>query len=181
MRLFLAIDIPDNIKSKLERQVNFLKKQYPQFNWVSAENFHITIHFFGERDDLEKIKEKINKLIWNQFIFHLYSLNVDVFVNNKLVVYLNFRREKKIEELAQIIKSNFDINLANSKKFIPHLTLARGPRSSKQQYFALKRKLSKTKIDIFFPVDKIILFESILSEKKPIYKKIASFSLQKEI
>lgn len=179
MRLFLAIDLPDKVKEKLNNQIKFLKKEYPQFNWVSPENFHITIHFFGERNDLEKIKKRIEKLIWDQFFFHLYSLNIDIFVNNKLVVYLNFRREKKIEELAQIIKSNFDLNFVNIKKFIPHLTLARGPRSSKQQYFALKRKLSKTKIDISFPVEKIILFESILNEKKPVYKKVACFELQK--
>lgn len=181
MRLFLAIELPKKIKDQLDSQLFFLKKQYPQFSWVDKENFHITIHFFGERDDVDEIKKKMKDILWNQFIFHLYSFDLDVFVNHRLILYLNFYRERKIEELAKIIKDNFDFNPynINNKKFIPHLTLARGPRSSKQQYFALKRKLNQNKIDISFKVNKIVLFESILTGSKPIYKKIASFSLSK--
>ncbi len=177
MRLFLAIEIPQKIKEKLEKQLFFLKKQYPQFSWVDKDNFHITIYFFGERDDVDKIKNKIKDLLWNQFVFYLYSFNLDIFVNHRLVLYLNFYREKKIEELAALIKNNFDSYNKSNQKFIPHLTLARGPRSSKQQYFALKKKLNQKKINISFKVDKIVLFESILTGNKPIYKKIASFSL----
>ncbi|MGB9883490.1 MAG: RNA 2',3'-cyclic phosphodiesterase [Microgenomates group bacterium] len=178
MRLFLAIPIPEKIKLKLEKQIADIKKDYPQFNWVSNENFHITVHFFGERNDVEKIITKIKNLLWNQSTFYLYSFELDVFVNHKLITYLNFRRQKEIEDLAYLIKSNFEINY-HPQKFVPHLTLARGPRSSKQQYFALQRKLKKTKIDISFPVEKLILFESILTGKKPFYKEIASFSFLK--
>ncbi len=174
MRLFLAVPIPEKIKLKLDKQIEAIKKDYPQFNWVSNENYHITIHFFGERHDVERIIEKIKSILWNQSTFYLYSFELDVFVNHKLITYLNFRRQKEIEDLACLIKSNFGISY-RSQKFIPHLTLARGPRSSKQQYFALKRKLKRTKIDISFPVEKLILFESILIEKKPFYKEIASF------
>ncbi|GIW64156.1 MAG: RNA 2',3'-cyclic phosphodiesterase [Patescibacteria group bacterium] len=180
MRLFLAIDLPEKEKIKLERQITALKKQYPQFNWVTPENFHITIYFFGERQDTEKIIKKISDLLWDQSVFYLYSLNLDVFVHNKLVTYLTFQREKRIEQLAMAIKNNFDQNSNSQKKFIPHLTLARSSKSSKQQYFALKRKLSKIRINISFPVEEVFLFESILTDKKPIYKKIATFKLLKD-
>lgn len=178
MRLFLAIDLPDKIKTKLEKQIFVLKKQYPQFNWVAPENFHITLYFFGDRYDSDKIIKKVKDLLWNQPSFYLYSLNLDVFVNNKLITYLTFQREKRIEELAKIIKNGFEANQPQ-KKFIPHLTLARSSRSSKQQYFTLQKKLLRTKIDISFPVEKIILFESILTERKPVYKKVAVFDLIK--
>ncbi|GAB4218882.1 MAG: RNA 2',3'-cyclic phosphodiesterase [Candidatus Microgenomates bacterium] len=180
MRLFLAIDLPDTVKAKLEKQIFFLKKQYPQFNWVTPENFHITLYFFGERQDSDKIIKKINDLLWNQMKFYLYSLNLNVFVHNKLITYLTFQREKKIEELAKVIRDNFEVNNSFQKKFVPHLTLARSSKSSKQQYFALQRQLTKTKIDISFPVEKITLFESVLTGKKPIYKKIADFDLVSE-
>jgi len=111
---------------------------------------------------------------------NLYSFKPDVFVNHKLITYLTFHREKKIEELASRIKENFEINTVNEKKFIPHLTLARGPRSSKQQYFVLKKRLEKIEVDISFPVRRLILFESILFGNKPLYKKIASFNLINE-
>lgn len=180
MRLFLAIDLPEKTKQKLEKQITSLKREYPQFNWVSPENFHITIHFFGEREDAEKIKKRIENLLWNQQHFYLYSFNLDVFVKNKLITYLTFKREKQIESLAYLIKSNFETNSYLKEKFIPHLTLARGPKSSKQQYFALQRKLSRININISFVVERLILFESILTGRRPVYKPIATFELLKE-
>lgn len=177
MRLFLAFDLPIKVKKQLDKQLTDFKKEYPQFNWVSTENFHITIHFFGETDKVERIKKRIKDLLWDQVGFYLYSFTADVFVNHKLVVYLNFRREKKIEVLAERIKSNFSANSVNQRKFVSHLTLARGPRSSKQQYFVLKKKLQNLQVDISFPVKKVVLFESILNGRKPIYKKVAFFKL----
>jgi len=177
MRLFLAVDLPVKVKKQLNEQLAYFKKEYPQFNWVSTENFHITIHFFGETNKVEQIKKRVKEIIWDQTGFYLYSFNADVFVNHKLVVYLNFRREKRIEELSKRIKSNFDINSVNGRKFVPHLTLARGKRSSKQQYFVLKKRLEKINIDISFPVKRVVLFESILTGKKPLYKKVDSFNL----
>jgi len=180
MRLFLAVVLPDKVKKQLDLQLDKIKKEYPQFTWVAPENFHITVHFFGERNDPDKIKKKVSDLLWDRFVFYLYSFGLDVFVNNKLVVYLTFNREKTIEKLAETIKSNFDGNSVNIRKFIPHLTLARGPRSSKQQYFVLKKRLEKIDIDISFKVEKLILLESILINNKPIYKEVASFPLNKK-
>lgn len=180
MRLFLAIELPEKVKKELDVQLEDIKKEYPQFTWVSPENFHITIHFFGERNGLDKIKKKVKDLIWDQTAFYLYSFKLDVFANHKLTTYLTFIREKRIEELASRIKENFEENSVNEKKFIPHLTIARGPRSSKQQYFVLKKRLEKIDVDISFAVRKLVLFESILSGKRPIYKKLAVFNLLKE-
>ncbi|MCL4364127.1 RNA 2',3'-cyclic phosphodiesterase [Patescibacteria group bacterium] len=179
MRLFLAVELPEKVKQQLDTQLEKIKKEYPQFIWVTPENFHVTVHFFGERYDADKIKKKIKDLLWDQTDFYLYSFGLDVFVNHKLVVYLTFHRQKKIEELAETVKSNFDGNSVSERKFIPHLTLARGPRSSKQQYFVLKKRLEKLPVDISFPVKQLVLFDSILTGKKPIYKKLASFKLLK--
>ena len=84
MRLFLAVDLPLEVKRQLDEQLKEIKKEYPQFNWVSAENFHVTIHFFGERHDGDKIKKKVKDILWDQTGFILYSLDADVFVNHKL-------------------------------------------------------------------------------------------------
>ncbi len=180
MRLFLAVELPEKIKEQLDEQLEKIKKEYPQFVWVSSENFHITIHFFGETNKVVEIKKKIKDIVWDQTNFFLYSFIPDVFVNHKLVVYLTFRRQKKIEELAERISTNFDSNSVSERKFIPHLTLARGRRSSKQQYFVLKKRLQKLDIDISFQVKRIVLFESILTGKRPVYKKIVSVPLIKD-
>jgi 2'-5' RNA ligase len=177
MRLFLAIELSSKIKQELQGQLDSVKKKYPEFSWVTQENFHITIHFFGETDKVDSIKAKIKDLAYDQENFHLYSGAVEVIANHKLLIYLTFRREKKLEQLASLIDNNFDPNRYSNLKFVPHLTLARARRSSKQQYFVLKKRMEKLIIDISFKVSRIVLFESVLSGGKPLYKRVAAFKL----
>lgn len=171
MRLFLAIDLPSVVKKQLERQLKEIKQVYPDFNWVAVENFHITLHFYGERSDDEKIIEQLKKVLFDQESFYLYSSRVNLFINRKIVIYLEFRREKKLEQLVEKIRTTFPPGSYQERKIIPHLTLARCRIPSKQQYFVLKKMLKKLTINISFPVKKVILFESILGGRKPIYKK----------
>lgn len=178
MRLFLAIDLPPSIKKRLEQQLERLEEEYSDFNWVPQENFHITLHFFGEKKRSDVIKKKIEEAIFEISSFKLYSLGADLFLNNKIVLYIYFRREKKLEELASNIYKVF--LLEEKKKFIPHLTFGRSRVLSKQQYINLKKKLHRIPIEIDFSVNKIYLFQSIITQGKPIYKKIASFSLLRQ-
>lgn len=178
MRLFLAIELPEKIKQQLDVQLVDVRKKYPEFNWVTTDNFHITVYFFGETVNIDPIKKKIKDLLFDREGFYLYSTSIDVFVHQKLLMYLNFRREKKLESLANLIKDNFS-GPYSEQKYIPHLTIGRGRKSSKQQYFALKKKMEKVDVDISFNVTKLVLFESILTGKKPYYKKLATFALLK--
>ena len=178
MRLFLAVDLPSKAKKQLDLQLSPLKKDYANFNWVSQENYHITLIFFGEIDKIDKLKKKIEEAIYDVKVFRLYSLNAGLFLNNKIVLYVNFRREKTLEDLVAKIKSNLQI--VDHKKFVPHLSIARTRIPSKQQYLHLKKKLQRLSPHIFFSVSKIYLFQSILEGQKPIYKKIASFPLLRQ-
>jgi len=176
MRLFLAIDIPKPVKEKLSGQLASLKKLYPDFQWVPPNNYHITVYFFGETSQLDRIKKELRDLLFDGESFYLYSLKLDLFINNKILIYTGFRREKKLEILAGKIERSFDTQ-KRSGKYFPHLTLARHRIPSKQQYFALNTRLAKLAIDIDFPVNSLILFESIIVGKTPIYKQIEKFDL----
>ncbi len=175
MRLFLAIDLPPQAKKKLELQLTELKKEYASFNWVSFDNFHITLHFFGEVGSAEKIIKKIDNAVFDIEVFTLYSLNGDVFINHKIVLHVGFRREKTLERLVTNIKKYLQIE--ESHKFVPHLTIARSRIPSKQQYLHLKKKMQNLPLDLSFPVKKIYLFQTLLKSQKPVYKKIRTFSL----
>ncbi len=175
MRLFLAIDIPDKVKHQIHDQLYHIQKEYADFNWVSPENYHITIQFYGETDEEKKLKKQLEDALYDQESFYLYSTDVDLFMRNRIIIYLNFRREKKIEELFKKLGHLPDNN--HHEKFIPHLTLARCRIPSKQQYFVLKKRLSKLEIDASFHVKEIYLFESHLGGKKPEYKKMDKIKL----
>lgn len=174
MRLFLAIDLPKKVKISLEEQITPIKKEYPQFGWVSQENYHITVHFFGEVKDVEKLQKRLEESLFDQESFYLYSFGADLFINNKIVPYVSFRREKKLESIAKRVNpvtieySGYGVK--ESQRYIFHLTLARSRIPSKQQYFVLKKRISKLEIDISFHVKELVLFQSILGGRFPVYK-----------
>ncbi|OGK10735.1 2'-5' RNA ligase [Candidatus Roizmanbacteria bacterium RIFCSPHIGHO2_01_FULL_35_10] len=178
MRLFLAIELPPKVKVELEKQIQDIRREYANYNWIPKENFHITLLFFGDiesKEEVERLKNKIEAAIYDVNSFIMYSYGADLFINNKILLYIYFRREKIIEELVTKIKNNLQIE--DQVKFVPHLSIARTRVPSKQQYLHLKKKLQKLNIDIDFAVTKIHLFQSILEGQKPIYKKISSFPL----
>lgn len=169
MRLFLAIDLPKKEKASLEEQITPFKKEYPQFDWVSEKNYHITIHFFGEIDNVEKLQRHLEECLFDKESFYLYSFGADLFINHQIVPYVSFRREKKLEIIAKCVK--------REGRYVPHLTLARSRIPSKQQYFVLKKRMSKLEIDISFQVKQLVLFQSILGGKYPVYKIVKKLPL----
>lgn len=169
MRLFLAIDLTKKTKKELEDQLKKIKLEYPQFNWIPKENFHITLHFFGEVTQTERLIERLKEQLFDKESFYLYSTTNDLFINTKIIIYLNFRKEKRLLEIEETV--------GDKKGFIPHLTFARWRIPSKQQYFVLKKKFEKLEIDISFPVKGLVLFQTLPNGKYPTYKKLAKFPL----
>ena len=169
MRIFLAIDLPTKTKKDLEEQLKEMRLEFPQFSWIPKENFHITLHFFGEVTKIDQLIDRLSEQLYDKESFYLYSTDADLFINQKIVYYLNFRKEKKLLKIEKAV--------ADIKGFIPHLTFARYRIPSKQQYFVLKKKVARLKIDIEFPVKHLILFESLSHGKYPLYKKLARFPL----
>lgn len=50
MRLFVAIEIPGDIRSALSALVNELRAAAPFAKWVRADNLHVTVKFLGETE-----------------------------------------------------------------------------------------------------------------------------------
>jgi len=177
MQLFLAIEIPDNIKKQIAKELIQIKNEYRDFQWVPEENYHITVHFFGETDRLEQIKERLSEILFDAKSFFIYSLSIDMFIKSKITIYLDFHREKTLENIEKNIREVYEGGNVNEIKFIPHLTVARCRIPSKQQYFVLRKRLEKIKTEIEFKVKSLTLFESIPNEGRPHYKKLGIFPL----
>ena len=52
MRLFIAIDLPRSFKAELARIQKEVKGISCGGRFVPQDNFHITLHFIGESDDI---------------------------------------------------------------------------------------------------------------------------------
>jgi len=178
MKLFIGINLPTLTQNDIRAQIHPLIEEYPSFDWVSETNYHITIQFLGETKKIKEISLRLQDLLYDQPSFYLYSKALDLFIRHNITVYLNFQRQKILEQIHKIIRNDFAADHLNSQ-FIPHLTLAKSKIPSKQQYFVLKKKLSKTIIDTEFKVDKIVIFQSLVKDKHLLYNKIKTIPLIK--
>lgn len=66
MRIFLAINLPDNIKQQLEPIIEQLKlsNRVPSLRWVKPKSMHLTLHFLGDQDEarVQEIIQAIESL-----------------------------------------------------------------------------------------------------------------------
>ena len=128
MRLFIAIQLSDEIKKALVGYMHDLKKQGVEGNYVPAQNLHMTLAFIGEYDNPGQIKEILRSLPLPEFRLSLSEkgnfgniLWAGVKGNQKLAAYVKaLRAALSAEEVP-----------CDTDKFIPHITLIRKASAKK--------------------------------------------------
>jgi 2'-5' RNA ligase len=174
MKAFLAIEIPNKVKQQIEEQIASFKKNYPQFNWVQPGDYRLVLYNFEELEDKEEVIKRLEDAVFEIRPFTLHILGVDLFLTDKIVIYLHFYKEKMLNSLAERIYEA--VYETDKGQFIPQINLAQHKIPSKQQYLLIRKKLENLPIEINFPVSKISLQESVIRGKKPVYKKLAEFT-----
>ncbi len=53
MRLFVAIEIPDEVRRNLAVLLREFRAISPETKWVRPENLHLTLKFLGETDPVK--------------------------------------------------------------------------------------------------------------------------------
>lgn len=185
MRLFIAIDIPENIKEKiLEIQRRLDKKEF-DIKFVELENLHITLKFLGEvhEDKINEIKERVYKIAKNFYKFKINLQGFGYFGSEKYIKVLwidvKDNKEKLIKlmnllnrELENIKMENYPLN--------PHLTVGRvRSGKNKEKLLFIVKNLHNVKIGEVY-VKEIKLKQSILTKHGPVYKDIERFVLGEE-
>lgn len=128
MRLFIAIQLSDEMKKALIACMHDLKKQGVEGNYVPADNLHLTLAFIGEYEDPERVKKVIARVPMPSFRLSLSEkgnfgnlLWAGVKGNQKLKTYVKELRTALKEEGIP----------CEDDKFIPHITLVRRAASRK--------------------------------------------------
>lgn len=173
MRLFVAIDLPDDVKASLAA----LRKKFPSENLVFSGEFHITLFFLGEvpEDRAEKIKKALRKI--HASPFSLSIGNLGFFGKGKWtrVIWVDVSREPALLNLQQQVQNTLGYLgfFSERRAFHPHVTLARVrcPVSPDfQQKFSHIRAPKCT-----FSVSSFVLMRSHLSPRGAKYEVIDSF------
>jgi 2'-5' RNA ligase len=62
MRIFIAINLEQEISDALEKLIHKLKDQSVQGNFTRKENLHITLIFIGETSRIKPVKEVMDSI-----------------------------------------------------------------------------------------------------------------------
>lgn len=158
MRVFIAIEVPFEKEFK-EFQEKI--KEFGGFNF--PKQFHLTLKFLGEVNEVEKIKEKLREIKFKPFKVRLG--NIGVFPHEKRIniIWVSLIPDDKIKKLQKSIEDILESFFGREKReFKAHVTLAR------VKFVRDKEKLLEslnTKINGEFKIDNFKLIKSELNSE----------------
>jgi len=189
IRSFIAIELPDEVKSALDQLQAQLKtgKQLP-VKWVDPYSIHLTLKFLGNID-VNKVREitgAMEAAAQGISPFKLEVKDLGVFPNLKRVrvVWVGVSGEvAQLSQLQQRIESNLaPLGFApESRSFTPHLTLARvREQASLDEQQSFGQLIASTKFEAVygFGIDSVNLIKSQLTREGAIYSRISSVKLK---
>jgi len=130
MRLFVAIEIPPDVRAALAALLQEFRVIAPPAKWVRAENMHITLKFLGETEStkLAAIQEALRTIRSGQAVA-LRFLGLGFFPNEKRakVFWAGIESSANLPAIAaEIDRSMHRLGFPlENRPFTPHLTLAR--------------------------------------------------------
>ena len=180
-RVFLGIDLPDELKLKIENLKLDYKLNHLPIKLVEKENSHIAIKFLDELND-GQIKALTD--IVEQTLSNFKSFEVSI---NDYLVFPDLERPRilalkvisvNLEGLVKKLLNSFeplDFIVQEERPYTPHITLGR----IKEKLTELQtEKITSIKFEKKFYVGEIHLFESQLSEEGPVYNILKTFELK---
>jgi RNA 2',3'-cyclic 3'-phosphodiesterase len=185
MRCFIAIDIPQEIKSAISAIIRKAGR-VDGVRWVSESNMHLTLKFLGEVKDslVPDIGKRLQSVARHHHAFTAGLRGAGAFPNLKRpnVLWVGFEKSEPLKALANDIESalaemGFD---RENRPFSPHLTIA---RIRDQRGIDPVVKELYTYKDTFFgtiSVDEILLMKSVLKPSGAEYTKEAVIRLGRE-
>ena len=183
-RLFIAIDLPVEIKKKLAGVQEVLKKRVSDkvIKWVEEENFHLNLFFLGmvEEKKILNIVQRLKQVKQKSFSLQLSGLGFFPSQNEARVIWVGVKNEidqlknihKKIDSVLRELGFDF------YREFLPHLALGRVRRGYRISFGENKKVNKLINQGKSFLVDRFVLFESRLSSLGPVYKTVKKFNLK---
>jgi 2'-5' RNA ligase len=183
MRLFIACEIPENLRKKLVTLQNDIGSKHASIKWVEAENIHLTMKFLGEVEDskVDEIRNSLRKIRLNPFSCAISGFGVFPSESYVRVLWVGLEPAEKIEKLHDEVDGSLsEIGFKSDSKFSPHATLGRvNSVTDKMEFISQLRRLKEEirQIGEPFPIGNFILKKSTLTPKGPVYGNVEVFDL----
>lgn len=164
-RIFIAINLPEDIKKKLADY----QSKWPDLpaRWTKKENLHITLAFLGNTTDEELLE--VLKLAKETAL-----KQEPFFINLKKIIYGPQKGSPKMvwaegEKSEELGKLSAELNKEQQRGYTPHITLARLRTWEFKQIELEERPEIDEDINLSFQVSSIEVMESELKRGGPNY------------
>ena len=171
MRLFLAINLPPEVRQEIAAATADLRDALPKLAWVPEPFLHLTLKFLGEQpaERVDDIQGAIGSLTSHHRELLMTLGGIGAFPNFRRarVVWMGVTHEPRLELL------HHDVEMAcerlgfelDGRPFRPHLTLARVRRAMDEvEARALSRAAKQIDYQTDFIVRSIELMQSTLPD-----------------
>ncbi len=176
MRLFVAINLPDNVLDYLYDLQKKIDLGNAKIKWVAKKNIHITLKFIGNVEGklLEEIKNNLSKVNSDKFSFKLSKTGCFPEENSPRVIWIGVDDEQKVINLQKKVDESLLDILKGEQRFSAHITLGRVKRTDKNLLESLKMiKVEKININ----VGEFSLIKSQLTKDGPRYSVVERYKL----
>lgn len=195
MRLFIALDIDESIRERIERFLEGIRGFAPDARWVRPEALHVTLKFIGEKpdDEVSKIHQVLSTIEAGAFEISFRGYGFFPTPKSARVFWIGLNASDQLPQLANTIDDAVaSIGISReTHAYSPHLTLARGsggsgaPRKQKgdranRSFQRLQEKLAALSTPEFGSTTtrEFFLYQSKLGPAGSRYTKIAGFALK---
>jgi 2'-5' RNA ligase len=179
LRLFVAVDIPVDVRELVEREVAPIRERHPRARWVPTQNQHVTLKFLGSTWPrlVEAVTRTVGDVASDHASFETHVAELGAFPSARRARVLWVALDDPERRLARI-GAALDDALAKEfppekRAFTPHLTVARFdpqvPLGEEIEGVELRSRP--------FLIEELILFRSHLRRPAPVYEPLERFAL----
>ena len=169
MRLFVAINLPADLREKISTVTQTLADTKADVRWVSSDNLHVTLKFLGEVP-ADRTDELLSRVVNAAAQVPAFPLEIEGIGRipekgeARVIMSRVISPDQRITKLHRLVDSaagGMGLPL-DTRVYAPHLTLGRV--SSNHGLNRLLRLLEKHDLDFFgsFTVERVTLYESLL-------------------
>jgi len=184
MRTFIAVDLPQETKQKIDAVSSSLRKYGGRVSWVRAANLHLTLKFLGEIDDgllpdlKRALEESLSQL--SRFKFSLKDLGAFPNFQRPRVIWIGIADGvKELTDLAiRVDEAAHSLGFEKENRpFSAHLTVARvkDPRTVSNLMAEAKNTLFESGP---IQAEEVIIMKSQLTPRGAIYTPLAEIKLR---
>ncbi|GIV00240.1 MAG: RNA 2',3'-cyclic phosphodiesterase [Actinomycetota bacterium] len=183
LRLFIAVDLPQDVRELVDRGVEPIRERYPQGRWVPVRNQHVTLKFLGATWPrlVEGVLATVGSVAARHRPFETRVSGLGAFPSVRRARVLWAGLEDPAGRLAAIA-ADLDAELARDfapekRPFAAHLTVARFDPP-----VPLAEDLAEIGLESRpFEVAWLVVYRSHLQRPAPVYEPLATFPLGDEL